>query len=67
MKKNLGTIDRVIRLVLATILLIYAAWAPSAIALILSLFVYFEAFASWCVVYHFLGINRCPIDKNNQK
>jgi hypothetical protein len=63
MQKNIGMIDRFIRLVLAIGLLAYAWWQWSWIALILSLFVFFEVFFSWCLVYQLLGRNTCPVKK----
>lgn len=65
MKKNLNTTGRLIRLTTALLLLAFAYWQSSWIALALALFTFFEAFMSWCVVYHFLGINHCPIDKKH--
>jgi len=61
--KNIGLAGRILRFTIAVALLAYAYYKMSWVALILSLFVFFEAFMSWCVVYHFLGINRCPVKK----
>lgn len=63
MKKNIGTTDRVIRYLLAMLLLVYSLWSGSWIAFGFSIFVFYEALASWCVLYQFLGKNSCPIDK----
>lgn len=63
MKRNLNNTGRVIRLVIALILLAYAWWNSSWIALALSLFTFYEAFAGWCVFYQLLGKSSCPIDK----
>lgn len=62
MKKNIGTADRVLRFILALLVLIYSWWAASWIALAIALFVFYEAIAGWCVVYQILGKNSCPID-----
>jgi hypothetical protein len=60
MKKNMGTADKTIRLVIAIGLLAYAAWKGSFIALAASAFVFFEYFMSWCVFYAMIGKNSCP-------
>lgn len=62
-KKNLGTSGRILRLLIAIALLIYAFWMKSWIALALALFTFFEAGMSWCVLYQMLGIDHCPINK----
>lgn len=64
-KKNIGTKDRIIRLVLALIFLGVAIWERSWIALAASLFTFYEAFMGWCILYQLLGINSCQI--NNKK
>lgn len=63
MKKNLGMSGRLLRLAIAIVLLAYAYWAQSWIALAASLFTFFEAWMSWCIVYQILGINSCPTKK----
>jgi len=63
MKKNIGTVDRLIRLTIAILLFAYAWWAGSWLALAFGLFTLYEALASWCVLYQLLGKNSCPIDR----
>lgn len=71
MKKNLGTIDRVLRLVLAIIIGVAIFLTDSIIIQIflagLSLFILYEALASWCLLYALIGRNTCPIDLDNTK
>lgn len=62
-KQNIGTQGRVFRLIAAVLLLLYAIWEKSWIALIVSLFIFFEALKGWCIIYQLLGKNSCPIDK----
>ncbi len=62
-RKNIGSADRWVRLVIAILLMGCAYWKSSWIALVLSLFVFFESFASWCIVYQILGKSSCPIKK----
>lgn len=61
-RKNLNLSGRLMRLALAIILLIYAIWAHSWLVFGVSLFVFFEAFMSWCILYQLFGINECPIE-----
>ncbi len=63
MKSNMGTTDRIIRLVLAVFLLVYAYSQGSWLAFAGSLFTFYEAGASWCVLYQLMGKNTCPISK----
>ena len=59
MKKNIGTTDRIIRLIIALLLFAYAAWQWSVIGLIFGLFTLYEALASWCILYQILGKTSC--------
>lgn len=61
MKKNIGTKDRLVRLAFACVLLILAYYFYSLILLATSLFVFYEAFAGWCIMYQILGKNSCPL------
>lgn len=65
-QKNIDTQGRIIRTIMALLLLAFAIWQKSWIALLLSLFVFFESYMSWCVVYQLLGKNSCPIDTNKK-
>jgi hypothetical protein len=60
MKKNIGTPDRIFRLVIALFLLGYAWLLGSWLVLAASAFVFFETFMSWCVLYAILGKSSCP-------
>ena len=62
MKKNIGAKDRLIRLILACVLLGLAWYFYSLILLAASLFVFFEVVAGWCIVYQILGQNSCPLN-----
>ncbi len=61
--KNINTTGRLIRFALAIVLLLYAFWKSSWIALVFAIFVFFESLMSWCIVYQILGKNSCPIKK----
>ncbi len=64
MKPNIGNKDRLIRLGIAAALFILAYFERSWLLLAASIFVFYEAFASWCILYSFLGKNSCPIKKD---
>lgn len=66
MTSNLNRSDRVLRFIIALLLLTYAGWQNSRIALTLSLFIFFEVYMNWCVIYQLLGINHCPIKKKDK-
>jgi len=58
--KNIGTKDRVIRLIIGVILLLWAITTTWSLVLIfLSGFAFFEAMFSWCGFYAALGKNSC--------
>jgi len=67
MKKNIGLPDRLVRFVLACLVLVYAWWQSSWIAFAVSIFVFYEALAGWCALYHLIGRNTCPIDPHKKK
>jgi hypothetical protein len=58
--KNIGLTDRVLRGMIAVLLLALAWTTGSWIVFFISLFVFFETFASWCVLYQILGKSSCP-------
>ncbi|MBS4169269.1 DUF2892 domain-containing protein [Parachlamydia sp. AcF125] len=66
-EKNIGTKDRLIRLTFGVVLLACAWWANSWLMLAFALFCFYEALASWCVFYQWIGKNSCAInsDKRN--
>lgn len=63
MEKNIGTADRLLRAFFGVVLLGLAWWYESWILLAASLFCFYEAVASWCVMYQLLGKNSCPLDR----
>jgi hypothetical protein len=62
-EKNINFTGRLLRLLVGMALLLYALWNMSGIALLLSLFVFFEYVMSWCVIYQILGKKSCDIRK----
>jgi len=63
MVKNLGSIDRVIRISIGLLLVLFGLYSGSGMAILGGIFTLYEGFASWCVVYQLFGINTCPVKK----
>ena len=59
---NIDKSGRILRFVIAVLLLVYAIGYGSWLALLGSIFVFFEALRGWCALYQLLGKNSCPID-----
>ena len=58
MKKNMGGIDRVLRLIFGVICA-YLGFKLNIAFFVLALFAFYEAFSSWCVLYEVMGISTC--------
>lgn len=70
MKKNMGTVDRVIRIIIAAIVgvlyfteVITGTWG--IILLVLSAVFVLTSLISFCPLYAPFGIKTCPISKKN--
>ncbi len=63
LQKNINNSGRLLRLVIAILLLLFAVWQKSWIAAVFGIFTLIEAYFSWCVLYQLMGWNSCPIDK----
>lgn len=65
MKKNIGTADRLVRLILAIIIGVVILFVNSIILKIMlavfAIFVLYEALVGWCALYAILGKNTCPV------
>lgn len=64
MQKNIGTNDRILRFILAALLLAFAFWKGSWILGLIGAFVLYEALAGWCVFYQLIGKNTCDIKRH---
>lgn len=66
MKKNIGTFDRVARLLLGIALLIGIFFVSNIFTQIIlgmfGIFCVYEALASWCAFYALIGKNTCPLE-----
>jgi len=62
MKKNIGTTDKVIRLIIGVLIaalgIIYKSWWG-----LLALLPIATALVNFCGLYYILGINTCPLKK----
>jgi hypothetical protein len=63
MQTNIDTNGRILRLIGASFLFLYAWWAYSLFAALLGLFCLYEAIAGWCAVYDYLGKSTCDLPK----
>ncbi len=67
LKKNLGTIDRVIRAIVGIVLIalyfIYPDMAYKWLSLIVGLILLFTAIVSSCPIYSIFGIRTCKTDQ----
>lgn len=67
MKKNIGTKDRIARLILGILFFIPVFFIDNIFAKILlsiiAIFCIFQAITSWCALYALLGKNTCPVGK----
>lgn len=63
MKKNLDRSGRILRFVVAIVLFTASIYLQSFTLLFIAAFTLFEALFSWCILYHFLKINKCNIKK----
>lgn len=66
MKKNIGTKDRIARLVIGVLLLAAIFFVASTVVKIIlavaGIFCFYEALSSWCAFYALIGRNTCPIE-----
>jgi len=66
-EKNIGSVDRIFRLILAVLFMTLAFFVDVSIVefilILASLFVLYESVFGWCALYAVLGIKTCPIEK----
>lgn len=67
MTKNIGAVDRIIRLVIGVVLVAVALFIVTVlwlkvVVILLALFTFYEALSSWCLFYQLIGKNTCPIE-----
>ena len=66
MKKNIGTIDRIVRLCIGLVCLVGIFFVATlwlkVVLVLLGIFSIYEAMAGWCAFYMLIGRNTCPIE-----
>ena len=60
--KNIGLPDRLLRLTIAIVVLVYGLWVGSELAVVIAGYTFYEALAKWCGLYALVGRNTCPIN-----
>lgn len=63
MKKNVGPVDRIARLLLGVILLTLAFTGPQSPWGYIGIIPLLTAFAGFCPLYPLFGLNTCPRSK----
>ena len=58
---NLGLRDRAIRFFIASLFLAWGIYSGNPVAFVAAGFIFFEAFAQWCMLYALLGKSSCPM------
>ncbi len=63
LNKNMGTTDRIIRLVLGVVLisLVVVLDGPLRFVSLIALVPLITSFVSWCPVYAIFGLRTCPV------
>jgi uncharacterized membrane protein len=61
-KPNIGNPDKLLRLFIAAVLLVFGIYFNNFILLFFSGFTLFEAIFSWCGFYAAIGKNTCPLE-----
>jgi len=59
---NMGTIDRIVRLILAVIVAVVSIYLDIYLLLILPVLLIFTVVTSFCGIYKIFGIKTCPSD-----
>ncbi|HTK33450.1 MAG TPA: DUF2892 domain-containing protein [Candidatus Paceibacterota bacterium] len=64
--KNIGTTDRIIRIILGLVLCGSAFFVSSIVVqivlVVLGIFSIYEALVGWCALYALIGRTTCPIE-----
>jgi len=61
MNPNIGTKDRIARLIIGIILISLAILGKSTLLALAGIFSIYEAVSSWCIFYQILGRNTCQV------
>ena len=63
MKKNIGSIDKILRIILGLVLLSLVVIGPKTLWGLIGIIPLATATFSFCPFYPLLGFSSCPIDK----
>lgn len=65
MNKNIGTFDRILRVIIGLVLFAVSwfsfVWWLKLLFLAIGIFSIYEALVGWCAFYALIGKNTCPI------
>lgn len=66
MKKNVGGIDRILRIVLGLALLVFAFVGPEGVKMwgFIGIVPLATGFLNFCPLYSIMGLNTCPLKKD---
>lgn len=72
MKKNVGKTDKMIRLVVAAVIVILLATKTIALAstlgtilAVVAVIFTFTALVNWCAIYALIGASTCPVESKS--
>ena len=63
MAKNVGGIDRVLRIVVGLALIAAAATGMLGVWAYIGIVPLFTSLVGWCPLYQLIGLNSCPVKK----
>jgi Protein of unknown function (DUF2892) len=63
MAKNVGGIDRVLRIVVGLTLIAAAATGMLGVWAYIGVVPLFTSLVGWCPLYQLIGLNSCPVKK----
>lgn len=65
--RNMGNLDRIIRLVLAIVIVIFAIFLELYPLMIVSVLLLFTVATSFCGIYRLFGLSTCKTDLEEKK
>ncbi len=64
MVKNIGKLERVLKIVVGTLLVSMAFWGPTNLWFLLGAIPLLTGLIGWCPPYQLLGISTCKLEKS---
>jgi hypothetical protein len=64
MVRNVGNLDRMIRILLGVVILVLGVLAQSWLA-VLAIIPLGTALVGWCPLYRLFGLNTCPVNQRS--